>query len=88
MISEKRISKPAKVLYDKAINDKAFEKKINQAVARIIKYKMDNGFLTLSETKDGGYEIIPVYKSKFENQIENFYTVKEKNITLYNQNYK
>jgi len=47
MISEKRFSKPAKVIYEKALSDKEFENKINKAVERILKYKINKGLLEL-----------------------------------------
>lgn len=43
MISEKRFAKAGKVLYQKAKEDAAFEAKIDQAVKRIIKYKLEAG---------------------------------------------
>ncbi|MCR4948223.1 MAG: glycoside hydrolase family 3 protein [Treponema sp.] len=43
MISEKRFAKAGKVLYQKAKEDKAFEEKINTAVKRILKYKIEAG---------------------------------------------
>lgn len=45
MISEKRFGKSAKVLYEKARNDKTFEDKINNAVKRVIKYKINAGII-------------------------------------------
>ncbi len=43
MISEKRFAKAGKVLYNRAKEDAAFEAKIDQAVKRIIKYKIEAG---------------------------------------------
>lgn len=45
MISEKRFAKAGKVLYQKAKEDAAFEAKIDQAVKRIIKYKLEAGLI-------------------------------------------
>ena len=45
MISEKRFAKAAKVLYNRAKEDAAFEAKIDQAVKRIIKYKLGAGLV-------------------------------------------
>lgn len=47
MISEKRFSKPAKIIYNKAKEDKSFEEKINRAAERIIKYKINNNILEI-----------------------------------------
>ena len=45
MISEKRFAKAAKVLYNRAKEDAVFEAKIDQAVKRIIKYKLEAGLV-------------------------------------------
>jgi beta-N-acetylhexosaminidase len=45
MISEKRFAKAGKVLYDRAKEDKDFEAKIDQAVKRIIRYKLEAGLI-------------------------------------------
>lgn len=45
MISEKRFGKAAKVLYETAKSDNAFAQKIDTAVKRVIKYKVDSGII-------------------------------------------
>ncbi len=45
MISEKRFAKAGKVLYKKALEDEEFAKKIDAAVMRILKYKIEAGLL-------------------------------------------
>lgn len=45
MISEKRFAKAGKVLYKKSLEDEAFSKKIDKAVTRVIKYKLDAGII-------------------------------------------
>ncbi|MCQ2592823.1 MAG: glycoside hydrolase family 3 protein [Treponema sp.] len=52
MISEKRIAKPAKLLYEKAQSDKDFYEKINAACKNIIQYKLDSGLLRLVSVHD------------------------------------
>ena len=49
MISEKRFAKAGKVLYDRAKEDKDFEAKIDQAVKRIIRYKLEAGLIDEQE---------------------------------------
>ena len=49
MISEKRFAKAGKVLYDRAKEDKDFEEKIDQAVKRIIRYKLEAGLIDEQE---------------------------------------
>ena len=51
MISEKRFAKAGKVLYNRAKEDAAFEAKINQAVKRIIKYKLEAGLIDEQEIR-------------------------------------
>ena len=43
MISEKRFAKAGKVLYQRALQDKDFARKIDEAVLRILKYKIEAG---------------------------------------------
>lgn len=45
MISEKRFAKAGKVLYKKALEDEEFARKIDAAVMRILKYKIEAGLL-------------------------------------------
>ena len=47
MISEKRFAKAGRILYEKYNEDSAFAEKINKAVSRVIKYKVDAGILEL-----------------------------------------
>lgn len=53
MISEKRFAKPARMLYQKMLDDAAFSAKIDKAVERIITYKISIGLLQLKSTADG-----------------------------------
>ncbi len=51
MISEKRFAKAGKVLYNRAKENAAFEAKIDQAVKRIIKYKLEAGLIDGKEIR-------------------------------------
>lgn len=51
MISEKRFAKAGKVLYNRAKEDAAFEAKIDQAVKRILKYKLETGLIDEQEIR-------------------------------------
>ena len=51
MISEKRFAKAGKVLYQKAKEDSDFAKKIDAAVLRIIKYKLEAGLIDETEIR-------------------------------------
>lgn len=47
MTSEKRFAKQAKLLYQKALEDSAFESRINQSLKRILDYKIKAGLFEL-----------------------------------------
>ena len=49
MISEKRFARAGSVLYNKAKEDADFSKKIDAAVMRIIKYKLEAGLMDEAE---------------------------------------
>ena len=51
MISEKRFAKAGKVLYQRAKKDAAFEARIDAAVMRIIKYKIEAGLIDGKEIR-------------------------------------
>jgi len=51
MISEKRFAKAGKVLYNKAKEDEEFAKKIDAAVIRILKYKIEAGLIDEQKIK-------------------------------------
>lgn len=88
MISEKRIAKPASVLYEKASGDKTFEEKINEAVKRIITYKLNNGLLELVDNSNGTYSINVVltekdYFNTIDQRMIDFNKAKNENIEIY-----
>ena len=58
MISEKRILKPARVLYKTACDNPEFAAKIDAAVKRIQKFKSKVGLLELTDDGKGGYMIV------------------------------
>ena len=43
MISEKRIAKSAKIIYEKALEDQSFKNRIDESVQRILEYKIKTG---------------------------------------------
>ena len=47
MTSEKRFAKQARLLYQKALEDSAFEKRIDQSLKRILEYKIKAGLFQL-----------------------------------------
>ena len=50
MTSEKRFAKQAKVLYRKALEDEAFERRIDESLRRILKYKIEAGLFVLEDS--------------------------------------
>ena len=49
MTSEKRFARAGTMLYNRALEDSDFSKKIDTAVTRIIKYKLEAGLLDEKE---------------------------------------
>lgn len=47
MISEKRFAKPARILYEKALQDKSFENKIDDSLKRILIHKNNIGLVEI-----------------------------------------
>lgn len=84
MISEKRIADSVEVLCNKTRWEPAFEAKINQAVRRIIDYKIRCGFFALELTEDGQYNLTIKYP-EFSGQA--FDKAREENIKLYVDNF-
>ena len=99
MVSEKRILKPAKFLYQKAKEDSAFEEKINAAARRILLYKLQNGQMEIVEDLSAASEALPFgYKITSDNfykkqnnkeeRLSDFLKAKEENQELYERFYK
>ena len=88
MISEKRILKPARILYKNAVENPDFKNKIEQAVRRIQRYKLNAGLLKLADDDKGGYKIIavtPATNGQPEQscRLEQFTQTKKQNTELY-----
>ena len=58
MISEKRISGPAKVLIEKAENDRNFAKLIDDSFRKIVEYKMKSGFFDFYLNSNGDFVLV------------------------------
>lgn len=61
MISEKRFGSSAALLYKKALEDKAFASKIDEAVKSVIKFKINAGILVLEEKSEEEEYSVPEY---------------------------
>ena len=84
MISEKRIGSSVEVLCKKAKADVLFAKRIDNAVRRIIEYKIKCGFLEVQLGADGKYTLVINYP---EISGQGFDQAREKNIELYTENF-
>ncbi len=84
MISEKRIGSSVEVLCKKAKADVLFAKRIDNAVRRIIEYKIKCGFLEVLLGADGKYTLVINYP---EISGQGFDQAREKNIELYTENF-
>ena len=86
MISEKRILKPARILYKKAVENPEFKAKIEQAVRRIQRYKFNAGLLQLADDGKGGYVIEAVgLLDDSEERLNQFNKAKQNNTEFYQQ---
>ena len=90
MISEKRILKPARVLYEAACKDADFAAKIEAAVRRIQRFKLDFGLLELADDGMGGYVIKAAdsddgKSSSLSEKLEQFNKEKQSNSEFYQQ---
>lgn len=85
MISEKRISGPAKVVIQKAENDKNFAKLVDDSFRKIIEYKIKAGFFDFRLNSDGEYELVeknPV-SSDVETRLAAFNKARLEDIDIY-----
>ena len=92
MISEKRILKPARVLYKTACENPEFAAKIEAAVKRIQRFKLDIGILKLADDGMGGYVIKAVDSddgdsSSLSEKLEQFNAEKQRNSEFYKQHF-
>lgn len=90
LISEKKFAEPAAVLVKKALSDKAFEQKINEACERVVQYKIKYGIL--SETLQNGVWRIAAEKpcggETYAVRLSEFEKAKKLNEALYSAHFK
>lgn len=82
MISEKRFSKPAAILYNKAKDDVEFAKKIDDAVKRILSFKIESGLMRYDEKEDS-FELDYGKSLDIQKSVELFKQKKDLNYQLY-----
>lgn len=84
MISEKRFSKPARVLIKKAQEDKAFASLVDSSFEKIIIYKLACGILEYALSDDGKLCIVPKLVSQgISARMDSFNEARKENIDLY-----
>ena len=85
MISEKRISGPAKVLIEKAENDRNFAKLIDDSFRKIVEYKMKSGFFGFYLNSNGDFVLVeknPVLQD-INSRLEEFNKARLEDIDIY-----
>ena len=85
MISEKRISGPAKVLIEKAENDRNFAKLIDDSFRKIVEYKMKAGFFDFYLNSNGDFVLVeknPVLQD-INSRLEEFNKARLEDIDIY-----
>ena len=85
MISEKRISGPAKVLIEKAENDRNFAKLIDDSFRKIVEYKMKSGFFDFYLNSNGDFVLVeknPVLQD-INSRLEEFNKARLEDIDIY-----
>lgn len=88
MISEKRFSKPARVLIDNAKKNKDFSEKIDIAVRKIINYKIKCGLLKLEKNNKGDFRIENITSfGKIDDRLVDFRKAQQENINFYIDNF-
>ena len=90
MISEKRFSKAAKVLIQKAREDVAFADRINESVKKILLYKIQKGSFIYErqDREKNDYELTlkpALNKTDISERIASFETAKKENIQIYTE---
>lgn len=86
MISEKKLSKGAEILYKKALEDEAFSRRIDESIERIIRFKLNNKILCYVpfQTQNESGNTITCYKiQNYENP-----EPRKERCRKFNENYK
>ncbi len=87
MISEKRIQKGLELLCKKAEAEPQFAQMLDQAVRRMMEYKIKAGILKIQLSEKGTYEVVINYPEPNPDNYQLFEEIKEQNIKLYQDNF-
>lgn len=84
MVSEKRISGPAKVLIKKAEESEEFKKLIEKSFKKVMEYKIKFGIVDFEKNSAGNYEIkFAPEKKSLNERMKIFNDARKENIELY-----
>lgn len=84
MVSEKRISGPAKVLIAKAEKDSDFKKLIDNSFKKVMEYKIRQNLVLFEKDENGKYTVAPVLKNEtVSSRVEKFNRARKENIDIY-----
>ncbi len=84
MVSEKRISGPAKVLIGKAEKDSDFKKLIDNSFRKVMEYKIRQNLVSFEKDEGGNYSLVPVLqKETVAARVEKFNKARKENIDIY-----
>ena len=84
MVSEKRISGPAKVLIGKAEKDSDFKKLVDNSFRKVMEYKIRQNLVSFEKGKNGDYSLVPVLQNETVSmRVEKFNRARKENIDIY-----
>ncbi len=84
MVSEKRISGPARVLISKAEKDEDFKKLIDNSFKKVMEYKIRQNLVSFEKNADGIYSVVPVLQNEtVAARVEKFNKARKENIDIH-----
>lgn len=84
MVSEKRISAPAKVLISKAEKDENFKRLIDNSFKKVMEYKIRRNLVSFEKDAAGVYSVVPVLPAEsVDFRVEKFNMARKENIDIY-----
>ena len=81
MLSEKKFGDVAKILLDESLKNPSLKACIDDSVRRVVEYKIKSGILSLEESDDGSFKVLPVARGEFDK--ESFDSCKKEGMKLY-----
>ncbi len=91
MVSEKRISSPAKVLIKKAEEDENFKILIENSFRKVLDFKLNHNIISIEKDENGLYKINFIKQDDFDSAIKkrvsDFNNARNENIEIYIENF-